>query len=488
MSLKPQNDFKAFSISNNANVVSQERYEESRSLKNGFPPDNVTTHELNKVLRQSSTISSVVANFIATHSGGDDVLDDGDIAKLTAQLNSALEKKITTEIPNTSLTQKGIVQLTNKTGDSNTLAVTQKLASDINDNANNKLAKDQNGADIPDKNEFVKNLGLMETVELAKSAAPKKSRDAFTCGSLDVDADHEYAGLRLIKKDGKYVQIATNPDGQDPLTIYYRDNAGNTIYYANLQKKSGTLATLNDVINTDGGVVGKNSYSTIDNFDNVRPNSTYFGYANETMNAPAETGAGIRFSHSATGPFKLYDLMIHSAYGSGTLYYRSKNGDGAGKWNPWYMIWSTLNAKPDSNGFLKRASPIVEIYPDGTFTTNDESKGTKVTKEGTGTYRISNISGYNVDKGWGVHGGISAPKDNNGLELIFVDDRVQCDGSIIIETFHRQHSHLPERFQNWRLKSIDDNGDRVFYEDGEPCDIPKNCRLDVRVQMPTDSI
>ncbi|MGV7960885.1 phage tail protein [Photorhabdus tasmaniensis] len=322
---------------------------------------------------------------------------------------------------------------------------------------------------------------------MAKSAAPKKSRDAFTCGSLDVDADHEYAGLRLIKKDGKYVQIATNPDGQDPLTIYYRDNAGNTIYYANLQKKSGTLATLDDAINTDGGVVGENSYSTTNNFDNVRPNSTYFGYAG-VMNAPAETGSGIRFSHSTTGPFKLYDLMIHSAYGSGTLYYRSKNGDGAGKWNPWYMVWSTLNAKPDANGFLKKSSPIVEIYPDGTFTTNEESEGAEVTKEATGTYRISNISGYNVDKGWGVHGGISAPKNNNGSELIFVDDRVQCDGSIIIETFHRQHSHLPERFQNWRLKSIDDNGGRVFYKDGEPCDIPEHCRLDVRVQMPADSI
>ncbi|KER02762.1 phage tail protein [Photorhabdus temperata] len=176
MSLKPQNDFKAFSISNNANVVSQERYEESRSLKTGFPPDNITTHELNKVLRQSSTISSVVANFIATHSGGDDVLDDGDIAKLTAQLNSALEKKITTEIPNTSLTQKGIVQLTDKTGNSDTLAVTQKLVSDINDNANNKLAKDQNGADIPDKNEFVKNLGLSETVNRANGAVPSSRK------------------------------------------------------------------------------------------------------------------------------------------------------------------------------------------------------------------------------------------------------------------------------------------------------------------------
>ncbi|MCC8383611.1 hypothetical protein GPY51_06280 [Photorhabdus laumondii subsp. laumondii] len=161
--MNPQNDFKAFSIGNNANVVSQEAYEESRSLKTGFPPADITIHLLNKVLRQSSTISSVIANFIATQSGND-ILDDGDIAKLIAQLNSALEQKITTTVPNASLTQQGIIQLTDKTGNSNTLAATQKLVSDINDNANNRLAKDQNGADIPDKNAFVKNLGLIETI------------------------------------------------------------------------------------------------------------------------------------------------------------------------------------------------------------------------------------------------------------------------------------------------------------------------------------
>ncbi|WP_268870588.1 hypothetical protein [Photorhabdus australis] len=37
----------------------------------------------------------------------------------------------------------------------------------MNDNANSKLAKSQNGIDIPDKNAFVKNLGLVETVNLA---------------------------------------------------------------------------------------------------------------------------------------------------------------------------------------------------------------------------------------------------------------------------------------------------------------------------------
>ncbi|OCA52813.1 tail fiber protein [Photorhabdus namnaonensis] len=161
--MSTKNDFKAFSISNNANVISQERYEQDQSLKTGFPPENITTHLLNKVLRQSSTVSSVIADFIATQSGND-VLDDGDIAKLTTQLNRALEQKITTKVPSASLTQQGVIQLTDQTGNSNTLAATQKLVSDINQNANNRLAKDQNGADIPDKNTFVKNLGLIETI------------------------------------------------------------------------------------------------------------------------------------------------------------------------------------------------------------------------------------------------------------------------------------------------------------------------------------
>ncbi|MGV7961924.1 tail fiber protein [Photorhabdus tasmaniensis] len=128
--MSSKNDFKAFSISNNANVASQGRYEESKDLLTGFPTNDVPTHLLNKVLRQSSIISSVVANFIATQSGND-VLDDGDIVKLTAQLNRALEQKTTTKVPDASLTQKGVVQLTNVIGNSDTLAVTQKLVQEI---------------------------------------------------------------------------------------------------------------------------------------------------------------------------------------------------------------------------------------------------------------------------------------------------------------------------------------------------------------------
>ncbi|OWO84481.1 hypothetical protein B5C26_05520 [Photorhabdus luminescens] len=125
-----KNDFKAFSISDNANIVSQEKYEGNEGLLTGFPPNTISIDLLNKVLRQSSIISSVVADFIATQSS-DNILDDGDIIKLTAQLNRALEQKITAEVPNASLTQKGIVQLADVVGNSDTLAVTQKLAQEI---------------------------------------------------------------------------------------------------------------------------------------------------------------------------------------------------------------------------------------------------------------------------------------------------------------------------------------------------------------------
>ncbi|WP_083451944.1 phage tail protein [Photorhabdus heterorhabditis] len=199
--MSQKNDFKAFSISNNANVVSQRLYEESKDLLTGFPPNDVSTHMLNKALRQSSTISSVLADFIAEQSG-EDVLDDGNVNKLTAQLNRALEQKIATEVPTASLTQKGVVQLTDVTGNSNTLAATQKLVSAVNDSV---LAKNQNGVDIPDKNAFVKNLGLVETVNLAKSAVPnsRKVNSKVLSGDVNLSAG-DVGAYSKGESDGRY--------------------------------------------------------------------------------------------------------------------------------------------------------------------------------------------------------------------------------------------------------------------------------------------
>ncbi|WP_338805003.1 phage tail protein [Xenorhabdus griffiniae] len=72
--------------------------------------------------------------------------------------------------PDATLQDKGFVVLSNDIGsDSETMAATPKAvkaaydsANTANQNANTRLAKDQNGADIPNKEEFIKNLGLAE--------------------------------------------------------------------------------------------------------------------------------------------------------------------------------------------------------------------------------------------------------------------------------------------------------------------------------------
>ncbi|WP_337236910.1 hypothetical protein [Proteus faecis] len=133
----------------------------------------------------------------------------------------------------------------------------------------------------------------------------------------------------------------------------------------------------------------------------------------------------------------------------------------------------------DSNGFYKRASPIIDINPDGTFTTNDESEGATVTRVAQGEYLIEGVLGFNSDAGWGgVDGGIEIPLDVNKQPLVWVDSEVNEDGSILVKTYHRTHPNAPDFARN------DING----FNDGDPIDIPDGRFISVRVQMPEQSI
>ncbi|HBB0013166.1 TPA: phage tail protein, partial [Escherichia coli] len=64
------------------------------------------------------------------------------------------------ELEDASTTKKGIVQLSSATNStSETLAATPKAVKTAYDNAEKRLQKDQNGADIPGKDTFTKNIG-----------------------------------------------------------------------------------------------------------------------------------------------------------------------------------------------------------------------------------------------------------------------------------------------------------------------------------------
>lgn len=73
--------------------------------------------------------------------------------------------------PEASVSVKGMVQLGNDVNSvSENVAATLKAVKIAMDNASARLAKDRNGADIPDPTLFIQNLGLKPTVDKAESA------------------------------------------------------------------------------------------------------------------------------------------------------------------------------------------------------------------------------------------------------------------------------------------------------------------------------
>ncbi|EBO9914783.1 phage tail protein [Salmonella enterica subsp. enterica serovar Thompson] len=153
------------------------------------------------------------------------------------------------------------------------------------------------------------------------------------------------------------------------------------------------------------------------------------------------------------------------------------------------LLWDNNNTVVDGNGFIKQASPVVRIFSDGGYETNDESEGVVVTRIQTGEYLIEGCTGLNADAAWGgIDGGFEIPVDRNKQPRIWLDYKVNADGSILVRTFHRVHPSAPTFAQN-RIGNTDNDG--VFTEtvaDGEPVDIPADSFVSVRVEMPENSI
>ncbi|EAS2082285.1 hypothetical protein BIA58_25600 [Salmonella enterica] len=101
-------------------------------------------------------------------------IDSTTIIATNDYVNSKLkEHEESRNHPDATLEDKGFVRLSNATdSDSEEEAATPKAVKAAFDLAKGALAKDQNGGDIPDKQKFIENLGLTETVEQARNAVP----------------------------------------------------------------------------------------------------------------------------------------------------------------------------------------------------------------------------------------------------------------------------------------------------------------------------
>ncbi|MDE9483994.1 phage tail protein, partial [Xenorhabdus bovienii] len=101
-------------------------------------------------------------------------------------------------------------------------------ADNANNNANSRLEKNQNGADIPDRKQFVENLGLADTVERAKNALPRQSDLWFKSGNHEISTTSPWASLTLKRYDNSLVLFETTTAGE---TYFIEKSADNQIVW-----------------------------------------------------------------------------------------------------------------------------------------------------------------------------------------------------------------------------------------------------------------
>ena len=210
----------------------------------------------------------------------------------------------------------------------------------------------------------------------------------------------------------------------------------------------------------------------IDNFSNT--NMLGFGrFTSQTANNPANTnGVGVQLQYDG-GPSTSWFVWTND----GQAYIQTSHMQGTTYL--WKKVYTTANTTVASDGSIKAASPVVKVFTDGAYQTNDESEGCTVTRLAIGEYLIEGCEGLNSDAAWGgIDGGFDIPTDRNKQPLIWLDYEVHADGSVLVKTYHRTHPAAPEFARN-ELQDI---------SNGDPIDIPSDQFVSVRIQMPQDSI
>ncbi|MDE8556136.1 tail fiber protein [Pantoea vagans] len=83
------NNFKAFALDPNANVLSQAEWEALPALLSGFSAGKASSAQVNKAIRQATFIASAVAQFVSD-ALTQDVLDDGNSQAFVTALKQAI--------------------------------------------------------------------------------------------------------------------------------------------------------------------------------------------------------------------------------------------------------------------------------------------------------------------------------------------------------------------------------------------------------------
>ncbi|MBT9425837.1 phage tail protein [Enterobacter oligotrophicus] len=264
----------------------------------------------------------------------------------------------------------------------------------------------------------------------------------------------------------------------------------------------GTGATTKEDARTNlglGSAATRNAYSTSGDLLSVGD----FGMGTESPPNPANSDAnnavatGVYYANggSAVNYFSGYTALLTlsrlptnktqiQANASGVLGARALAGT---TWSPWVTHYSTANTTKASDGTLKAASPVARIVNShadnersdvdeegytwcGCGTANAEAEGISISRLDVGVYVLTGSAGL-ASEGWQI----LPPMDPGGMgELGVVEAEQTESGGITIRLFRRKYM-------------LGDEGEIVKTK-GQPLDVPANSWIDVRLDMPEDSL
>ncbi|MFU0447184.1 phage tail protein [Pseudocitrobacter faecalis] len=270
--------------------------------------------------------------------------------------------------------------------------------------------------------------------------------------------------------------MATKPGGSVPIT--QGGTGSTTAAGARTNLGLGSSSTynvgsnLNEVLTV--GVFGLGFSSNITGIYDYWDRTAFLSTTAQTEGFPGN-GQGTMISVVHRNNTTYGSRWIGSA--DGRAFFQSKSNNSLSASYELCMIGKSVTV--DSNGFIKKSSPVINIFTDGRYETNEESEGCVVTRQGLGEYLIEGCTGLNSDAAWGgVDGGFELPVDRNRQPLIWLDYEVNADGSVLVKTYHRTNPGAPAFARN-EIEGL---------ADGDPVDIPTDQFVSVRVQMPACSI
>ncbi|MCA2128014.1 phage tail protein [Enterobacter hormaechei] len=300
-------------------------------------------------------------------------------------------------------------------------------------------------------------------------------------------------GQKSLAKKGANNDITSLSGLTTALSISQGGTGGKTAADARTNLGLGTAATVNlqsSITDTTAGValmqgafgLGQsvpNQFSTGIPLDRTQ----FFGATQGNGSNPVAQRMGGMVLAYAGGS---YSCAIAAALDttSPTIWFRGMAGGTAGSWQKFYTSTNTTVA---SDGSLKAASPVARIVKSkeesqrtdidendfswcGCGTANAEAEGISISRLDVGVYTLTGSAGL-ASSGWQL----LPPMDPGGMgELGVVEAEQTESGGLTIRLFKRKYM-------------LSEEGEIVKTK-GAPIDVPANSWIDVRLDMPEDSI